>query len=118
MTLEIIILDMLEIRRLLEPGRLPVQILQIPVQRRVIMSDGADVAFEMRHVDGVEAHEGSVRFEIDFGEVAPEDEEAVVGGEQEFELVQRGEDGAAGGFVLGLRLSEARFVDAAVQAGD
>ena len=117
-TFEIIILDVLEIRRLLEPGRLPVQILQIPVQSRVIVSDGAHVAFEMRHVDGVKAHEGRVRFEIDLGEVAPEDEEAVVGGEQEFEFIQSVEHGAAGGFVLGLSLGEAGFVDAAVQTGD
>src|SRR2546423_4048971 len=50
MALGIILLDVLEMRRLLEALHIPVQVFQIVVQKRIVVSDGSKIAFEMLYV--------------------------------------------------------------------
>ena len=52
----IVHLDMLEVARVLERSVVPVQLAHPLVQVRVPVADRAQVAFEMREVDGVEAN--------------------------------------------------------------
>lgn len=114
----VVLLDMLELGRLLHPGHFPVQMFQPAVQARVIVSNAADHEFEMLLVDGVEADEGGVEFEVDFGDVLAEDVHVVwVVGKMGFEAVEGGEDDAAVFFIGGLGGGEAGFVDAVVEVG-
>jgi len=68
MTLGIMLLDMLELRRLSKGRHLPIQLPQPLVQMGVPATDIADVTFEMLDVDGVEADDGGVESDVGFGD--------------------------------------------------
>ena len=68
----VMFLDMLELRRLLKGGHVPVQISEPAVDGRIAAAYVADVAFKVRHVDGIEADGGHVQAHVRFGEVFAE----------------------------------------------
>ena len=76
MALRIMFLDMFELRRFPKRRHIPIQMPQPFMQCRVSGADVADVAFEMLHVDRVEADDGRVETDVGFGDVGAE----VVGG--------------------------------------
>ena len=106
MTLRIMLLDMLKHRRLPERRFIPIQFPHPSMQGRVAATDIADVAFEMLHVDGVEADDGGVEADIGFGDGGAEVIRSfcvvVLLGEVGFGAVEGGEEGLDGGFVGGL----------------
>lgn len=75
------------------------------MQRRVPRPDVPHVAFEMLHVDGVEADDGRVEPDVGFRDVRAEVVRTRGGllGQVGFGAVEGGEEGADGGFVGGLR---------------
>lgn len=107
MTACIMPLDMLKLRRAAERLLAPIQAPHPAVQRRVPRSDVPHVAFEMLHVDGVEADDGRVEPDVGFGDVRAEVVWARRGGgllgQVGFGAVEGGEEGGDGGFVGGLR---------------
>jgi len=56
----IVPLGMIEIVGLLERGVIPVEVLEPSIDMRISMSDIPDVAFEMAHVDWVEADDSGI----------------------------------------------------------
>lgn len=62
------LLDMFELRRLLESGDAPIQVPEPLVQSRIAGADVADVAFEMLNVNRVEADDGGVEAYVRFGD--------------------------------------------------
>ena len=121
MTLGIMLLDMFKLRRLLpKSGYVPIQMPEPLVQRRVSAPDVPDVAFEMLHVDGIEADDGRVEADVGFGDVGAEVVRSWVGcamllfGEMSFCAVEGGEEWVYGFLVGGLGGGEAGFVDAVV----
>ena len=72
MTLCIVLLDMLEIGCLREPLHIPIQVFEVVVQKRVVVSDGAEIALEMLHVDRVEPDQRRLRADVDFGQLFTE----------------------------------------------
>ena len=87
MALAIILLDMLEISRLLEAWQVPVQIPQIPMVIRIVVSNGAYVQLKVLHINGVEADQSRIGFQVHFADVVAENEWEVVAFEDGFELV-------------------------------
>ena len=91
MTPGVVFLDMFKIRGLAEGGVVPVQIPDPGVQVRVSGADVADVAFEVLHVDDVEADDGRVQADVEFRELGAEvvgaDVVAVVGAQVRFGAV-------------------------------
>jgi hypothetical protein len=69
MAFRVVLLDMLEIRRLPKPLDIPIQVFEVVVQKRVIVPDGAEIALEMLHVDCVEPDQRRVRADVDFGQL-------------------------------------------------
>lgn len=57
-------LDVLKLRRVAEGGRIPVQLPEPGVQRRVSRPDVAQIALEVLHVHGVEARDGRVQPDV------------------------------------------------------
>lgn len=68
----VVLLDVLELRRLLERRHGPVEMAEPAVDEGVAAADVADVAFEVLHVDGVEAHRRHVQAHVGFGQVGAE----------------------------------------------
>ena len=99
MTLRIMFLNMLKQRRLPKRRHIPIQMPQPFMQRRETRADVADVAFEMLHVDGVEADYGCVEPDVGFGDVRAEVVGGGVGGEVGFRAVEGREEGVDGFFV-------------------
>jgi hypothetical protein len=66
MTLGIMLLDMLKLRRILERRPVPVQVTQPLVQVWVSGANIADVALEVLDVDGIEADYGGEETDIGF----------------------------------------------------
>ena len=99
------LLDMLELRRLLERRHVPVQISEPAVDGGIAAADVADVAFEVRHVDGIEADGGHVQAHVRFGESFSEVVRSLgrCGREPGFGFVEVGEEVGHGGFVGLLR---------------
>ena len=101
MRLTIILLDMLEISRLLNPRHIPIEVLQPAVEARVAVSDTPEHELEVLLVDGVEADEGRVELDVGFcGVRGGEDVEGVLLGEEGFEAVEGLENDAAVGGVV------------------
>ena len=99
MTLRIMLLDMFKHRRLPKCRHIPIQFPQPLMQMRIPRSYIADVAFEMLHVDGVEADYGCVETDVGFGYGGAEVVGGGVGGEVGFGAVEGGEEGLDGFFV-------------------
>jgi hypothetical protein len=72
MARHIVLLDMLELRRLLERRYVPIQIPEPAMDGRVPAADVADVALEVLQVDCVEADDGHVQAYVCFGDVGAE----------------------------------------------
>jgi hypothetical protein len=66
MALGVVILDMLKLSRILERREVPVQMPHPLVQVGISRPDVANVALEMLHIDGVEAHNRRVQTDICF----------------------------------------------------
>lgn len=99
MALGIMFLNMFKQRRLPKRRHIPIQFPQPFMQRRVTRSYIADVAFEMLHVDGVEADYGCVEPDVGFGYGGAEVVGGGVGGEVGFCAVEGREEGLDGFFV-------------------
>lgn len=105
--LGIVILDMRKVRRILERGMIPVEIPQPAVEMWVAAAYVADIAFEVLHVDRVEADEGCEEPDVDFGHVVAKEERstllfqlclcAVQGVEEHFDVLLIGLLGAGNG---------------------
>lgn len=115
--LRVILLDMPEICRILELRVIVIQVLHPVVQDRVIVADGAEVALEVLHVDGVEADEGGVGADVELCHLGAEEVGAFAGSGEFLQFVEGGE-GAGEGFLVGFLVGgEAGFVDASVEVG-
>lgn len=110
MTLCVVILDMLELRRLLERRYFPVQLPEPLVKCRITRSDITDVALEMLHVDRVEANDGSVEANVCFGDVGTKIVRSSVLSKVSFGAVKRGEKGLDRFFISFLRSSNCKLV--------
>ena len=114
MTLRIMLLDMLELRR--RPKRLdiPVQIPQPLVNSRIPAPDVADVTFKVLHIHRIEPDYRRIQADIRLGDVPAEVVRSGVFREVLFDTVKGLEKGLHGGLIGGLGGGEAGFVDAVV----
>lgn len=103
MTLGVMLLDVFKLGRVLESREIPIQMPKPFVQRRIAGSDVADVAFEMLHVDGVEADDGGVETDVGLAEVLAKVVGCCVLGQVGFGPVEGGKKGLDGFFVRFLR---------------
>ena len=115
MTLRVVLLNMLEIRSLLEPLDIPIQVFEVVVQEWVVVPNGAEIALEMLHVDRVEPDQRHVCADVDFGQLCTEYIRAAAVSEQILKLVEGREDGNDISVVRLLVRREAGFVDARVE---
>ena len=92
MALRIVLFDMLEISRLPDTLDIPIQILQIIVEERVIVPNDAEIAFEMLDIDRVELDHCCVKPDIDFCQLRTQDIRLAALGEELLELVERGKN--------------------------
>jgi hypothetical protein len=67
-----VLLDMFELRRVLERGNVPVQVSEPAMDGRIATADVADVAFEVLHINGIESDYGYIQTYIRFGDVGAE----------------------------------------------
>lgn len=72
MRLRVVLLDVLELRRVAERVLVPVQLAHPAVQVRVPGADVAQVALEVLHVHGIEAHDGRVQPDVGLGQAGAE----------------------------------------------
>ena len=114
MTPRIMLLNMLKLRRAAKRLDVPVQFPQPLMQMRKPAPDIGDVALEVLHVDGVEAHDGGVQPYIRFGDLVAVVIWVGVSLEMLLSARQSFEQWANGGFVGLLRGGEAGLVDAIV----
>ena len=114
MTLRVVFLDVLELRRLPESRHIPIQCPEPTMNRWVSGTNVANIALEVLHVDGVEAYDGGVESYVCFGDVRAEVERSRRGAEVFLDAVEREEE-LDDGFLVGfLRGGEAGFVNAVV----
>ena len=73
------LLDMLEVGRILERGMVPVKVQHPLVNMRVPVTDSPSIALEVAVVDGIEAYNRRVEPDICLGESVP-DEKGRFGG--------------------------------------
>ena len=95
----IMLFNMFKHRRPPKRLHIPIQMSQPLMQRRIPGSYLPNVAFEMLHVDGVEADYRCVETDVGFGDVWAEVVGGGVGGEVGFRTVEGGEEGVHGFFV-------------------
>ena len=113
MTLRIMLLDMFKLRRLAERRVRPVKMSQPAMQMRIPRANVPNVALEMLHVDGVEAHDRGEQPHVHLGESLAEVIRALGGRVREvlFRAVERSEE-LGHGFLVGfLRGCEAALVN-------
>jgi len=72
MARHVVLLDMFELRRVLESGNVPVQVSEPAMNSRIAAADVADVAFEVLHIDGVESDYGHIETYVRLGDVVTE----------------------------------------------
>ena len=99
MTLRIMLLDMLKLRRLPKRRHGPITMPEPAMQSRKARADVAEVAFEVLDVDRVEADDGRVEADVGFGDGGAVVEGAGVGGEVSFGAGEGGEEGVERGLV-------------------
>ena len=118
MTLAVIFLDVLEIGRVLDPGDIPVHVLQPPVQFWVAMPYTPDHEFEMLLVNRIESHQRRVELDVYFRRLCRAEYEGGRGfGFHLLEAVQGFKNDPAVLLVIFLRVCEAGFVDSGVEVG-
>lgn len=100
--------DVFKVGRLLERLVLPVQVLQPPVELRVVVSDEPSIALEVGVVDRVEADEGREESDVGLGEDTPD--EVVLALQKSLESVERLEQRVDRLLVRGLGCREAGLV--------
>jgi len=93
MTLAVVLLDMLEVGRVLELRMVPVHALEPIVQGWILASDHAEIALEVLDVDCVETDQGAEDTDIDLGHVVAENIRTFVMVSNLLEFVQSGKDG-------------------------
>lgn len=110
-------LDVLKLRRVAEGGSIPVQLPEPRVQRRVSRPDVAQIALEVLHVHGVEAHDGRVQPNVRLRDFLAEVIWAWGRRQVFFDPVERAEELRDGFFVGRLRPAHAaiRYLRAANQ---
>ena len=107
MALGIVFLDMFELRSLPKRWHTPVQMSQPFMQRWISRAYIADVAFEMLHVNGIEADDSCIEANVSFGDVLAKVVRVCMGGQMLFSAVKGGEQGLDG-LLVGL-LGTTRF---------
>ncbi len=117
-TLAVVLLDVLEIRRRLDTGDIPVHVLQPSIQFWVPMPYIPDHELEMLLVYRVKSHQRRVKLDVYLRRLCCAEYE----GSRGFcchllESIQRLEDDSAILFVVFLGVCEAGFVDAVVEVG-
>jgi len=108
-------LDMVKVGRGLERIIIPIQFLHPRVDGRIIVSNGANVAFEMAHVNRVETYDGDPEPHICFCERVSN--EIVLTRQNFFDLVKRFEDLKDSLFVSFLSGRKSCSVNAVVDVG-
>jgi len=99
------LLDMLEVGRILERGVVPVKVPQPLVDLRVPVADSPSVALEVTVVDGIEPHDCRVEPDVCLGESITDEEgrwSAVLCREHRFDSIERRKELIEGGLVRGL----------------
>ena len=114
MTLSIMLLDMLKLRRLPKSRHVPIQFPQPLMQRRIPRANISDVAFEMLDVHRIKADDGRVQSHIRFGDALSEIERRCLLREMLLCAVEGREERLNGFLVCGLGGGEAGFIDAVV----
>ena len=114
MTLGIMFLDMLKLRRLSKCRHVPIQFPQPFVQRGVPRADIPNVAFEVLDVHRIKSDDGRVQSHICFGDVLSEIERRGMFRQMLLCTVEGCEQRLHGFLVCGLGGGEAGFVDAVV----
>ena len=114
MTLRIMLLDMLKLRRLPKSRHIPIQIPQPLVNRRIPASYISHITLEMLHVYRIEPYDRGVQADVGFGDMFSKVVGIGIFGEMFFDAVEGAEEWVHGSFVGGLRSGEAGFVDAVV----
>lgn len=109
----IMLLDMLEVGRILERGVVPVKVQHPLVDMRVPVTDGPSIALEVAVVDGIEAHDRRVEPDVCLGESVPDEKGrfgAVLRCEHGLDPIERGKELIEGCFVRALFQSKTRAV--------
>lgn len=114
MTLRIMLLDMLKLRRTAKGLFVPIQPPQPGMQCRIPGADIPDIALEMLLVHGVEAHDRHIQAHIRLCDIIAEVVGAGGGGQMFLRAVEGFKEASDGGFVDGLVAADAAFVDAVV----
>lgn len=116
MTLRIMFLDVLEIRRLTERRQIPIEATYPAMNGGEPRADITQITFEMLDVDRVEANDGCEEADIGLGDGFAEEKGrgGELLGQVSFDFIQRGKKRRDGFFVRFLRGCEAGFVDAVV----
>jgi len=83
---EVVSLDVVKVRGVLERGVFPVQLLHPPVDIRISMADITDVTFEVSDVDRIEADDSDPKPDVSFCELITDEEFLAL--ERLFDLVQ------------------------------
>lgn len=113
----VVLLDVLEIRRLAYPGDIPIHILEPAIQARVVVSYTPQHQLEMLLVDRVETHERGVELDVHFCDLLAEYEEGTAVIEHVLKAVEGLEDDGAVRIVVFLGGGETGFVDTFVEVG-
>ena len=110
MALSVVLLDMFELRSLPKRWHIPVQVSQPFVQRWIARAYIADVAFEMLHINRIEADDSRIEADLSFSDVLAEVVRACMGSQMLFSAVKGSEQGLDG-LLVGL-LGTTRFQSA------
>ena len=114
MALSVMLLDMLELRRLPESGHIPIQFPNPLMQVGIPRPDISDVTLEVLDIHGVETDDGRVESDICFGDGGAEVVRVSVFSEVGFGAVEATEERGDGFLVGVLSGCETGFVDAVV----
>ena len=96
------LLDMLEVGRILECGVVPVKVPHPLVNMRVPITDGPSIALEVTVIDRVEAHDRRVEPDVRLGESVTNEEgglSCVLRSERGLDAIERGKELIEGGLV-------------------
>ena len=105
------LLDMFELRCVLECGNVPVQISEPAMNGRIAAADVANVAFEVLHIDSIESDDGYIKTYVRFGDGGAKVvwSSGCYGIELRFGFVKMGKEVSHRGFVGFLGAGEASF---------
>ena len=106
-----VLLDMLKVRRLLEPFHVVEDVFQPIIQNRVVVPYSPKVCFEVLSIHRIEPYNCREHSQVQFSERFSEDERPAILRNQCFQLVQRGEERNDASFVVSLRSRETSAVN-------